>query len=38
MLGDQPGVVAVLAKATIKKHDEYNGQKQTVITRCKVGA
>jgi len=21
---------------TIKKHDEYNGVKQTILTRCKV--
>jgi hypothetical protein len=24
-------------KGTIKKHDEYNGVKQTVLTRCKIG-
>ena len=26
----------VTVKATIKEHNEYNGEKQTVITRCKV--
>ena len=28
----------VTIKGTIKKHDEYNGTKQTVLTRCKVAA
>lgn len=28
----------VSIKGTIKKHDEYEGKKQTVITRCKIAA
>jgi hypothetical protein len=37
--GTSPDVEAddeVDVKGTIKKHDEYNGQKQTVLTRCKI--
>jgi hypothetical protein len=26
----------VLLTGTVKKHDEYNGQKQTIMTRCKT--
>jgi hypothetical protein len=31
----QPGEKALLT-GTVKKHDEYQGNKQTVLTRCKV--
>lgn len=31
-----PDMEEVTVKATIKEHNEYNGEKQTVITRCKV--
>lgn len=27
-----------IVKGTIKAHDEYNGQKETILTRCKVKA
>lgn len=28
----------VSIKGTVKKHDEYDGKKQTVLTRCKIAA
>ena len=31
-----PDMEEVTVKATIKEHNEYNGEKQTVLTRCKV--
>jgi hypothetical protein len=34
-LGEQEGVEVTL-KGTIKDHDEWNGQKSTVLTRCKA--
>jgi hypothetical protein len=34
-LGDTEGKRFVI-KGTVKKHDEYNGTKQTVLTRCTV--
>jgi hypothetical protein len=33
---DEDGVESYRIKATIKKHDEYNGKKQTAITRVKI--
>lgn len=29
---------AVILKGTVKKHSEYDGTKQTVLTRCKIAA
>jgi len=37
--GNDPGFVegeTYQIKATVKRHDEYNGLKQTILTRCKV--
>lgn len=30
--------VSLSVKGTVKKHEEFNGTKQTVITRCKIAA
>jgi hypothetical protein len=35
-LGDVPTESKVQIKGTIKGHDEYNGVKQTTLTRCKI--
>ncbi len=36
-LGDQPTTEFQKVTGTIKDHNEYNGVKSTIITRCKVG-
>lgn len=36
-LGEEPTEEYQEITGTIKKHDEYNGMKSTVLTRCKVG-
>lgn len=36
-LGDQPTTEFQAITGTVKKHEEFNGIKSTVLTRCKVG-